>query len=127
MTPPEANEILDLSCAYAGRKAANFIGENGVSVFSDLTSLLHYEGLYKVFAFLESKAKKETGTTRYLDIGNLFFSVLKEHLPGVALNPGPNNALELCGAFQGRLEDLIQAKTLLQRCLDYASAYAKCH
>jgi CRISPR/Cas system CMR-associated protein Cmr5 small subunit len=127
MTPPEANEILDLSCAYAGRKAANLIGESGVPFFSDLTSLLHSEGLYKVFAFLESKAKKETGTTRYQDLGKLLFSVLKEHLPGVELNLGPKNALELSGAFQGKLEDLIQAKTLLQRCLDYASAYAKCY
>src|ERR1035438_5964078 len=111
MTPPEAIAMLDLSCASTGRKAANLIGKSGVSFFSDLTSLLHRDGLYMVFVFLESVAAKKKHPQEaapYRDLQKLFFSVLKKHLPGVGLN-GENCApLELCDAFRGRLEDLIQ-------------------
>jgi hypothetical protein len=126
MTPPS----LDLACATAGRNAAKEIGADGVSFFSDLANILHRNGLYMVFAYLlKPSAKSDAVNPKYHPLLKIFHTLLKENLSESALACIPATATSMVSdistVFGDHLPELIQAKAILERCLDYASAHAK--
>jgi hypothetical protein len=125
MTPPS----LDLACATAGRNAAKEIGADGVSFFSDLANILHRNGLYMVFAYLlKPSAKSDAVNPKYHPLLKIFHTLLKENLSGLPWHePATATSMvnDISTVFGDHLPELIQAKTILERCLDYASAHAK--
>ena len=119
MTPPS----LDLACATAGRNAAKEIGADGVSFFSDLANILHRNGLYMVFAYLlKPSAKSDAVNPKYHPLLKIFHTLLKRW-PAYAT--ASSMVSDISTVFGDHLPELIQAKAILERCLDYASAHAK--
>jgi hypothetical protein len=125
MTPPS----LDLACATAGRNAAKEIGADGVSFFSDLANILHRNGLYMVFAYLlKPSAKSDAVNPKYHPLLKIFHTLLKENLSELrwpAYATASSMVSDISTVFGDHLPELIQAKAILERCLDYASAHAK--
>lgn len=121
--------VLDLACATAGRTAAEEIGAGGVPLFSDLATTLHRDGLYMVFTYLSSRSKKSDATApKCLLLMAIFHTLLKNNLSGLPWHePATATSMvsDISSVFGDHLPELIQAKTILERCLDYASAHAK--
>jgi hypothetical protein len=129
MTPASSLPVLDLACATVGREAAQKIGAGGVPFFSDLATLLHREGLYMVFVYLSSRSSKADAVApKCVPIMRLFHDLLKNNLSGLSWTQhvtATSMVSDISTVFGDRLAELIQAKTILERCLDYASAHAK--
>jgi hypothetical protein len=129
MTPAPSLPVLDLACATAGREAAEKIKKGGIQLFSDLASILHRNGLYMVFAYLlKPSAKSDTVDPKYHPLMGIFHSLLKNNLSGLPWHePATATSMvsDISTVFGDHLPELIQAKTILERCLDYASAHAK--
>ncbi len=121
--------VLDIACATAGREAAEMIGGDGVTFFADLSGVLYRDGLYMIFVYLNSRSMKaDTVAQQCGPLMFLFYGLLKSGLPWLEWPDYQDQALLLGGissVFAGQLQALIQAKAVVERCLDYASAHAK--
>jgi hypothetical protein len=107
---------MDLLCAQAGRQAALKVPKGKKGLFAAASATLHQKGLYAMFQLLEKESS---------DVAGVLFGFLAKNIDAIRSEDGQDRNAGLADALADKLPELLHAKVLIERCLDYAHQHAK--
>lgn len=111
------SQVFEIDCAEAGRNAAAAGRAKGERLFSSASTLLHERGPYAMFLYLTKECPAVERA--------LFQLLVRQNRVG--LRDDQDSLLQIAEAYRDRFPDVMHARMLLGRALDYARAHVKAH